>query len=190
MHNKRNACLAVALTFNTRRLWGFNELRLKRILFRLVLWGQFFKCISLVWVAQNSFMNILSDAQSVFHLDEFFAILCCYFICFSCLRSRYFFLLLYRKTCWKRCKQRCGVGVGFLRPLGVGVGFFYPTPEVQLDYFLHRTPMLEILTRTCWNGTISFETFVETENSCCAPWFPLIVSCYKIDDNQTSFISC
>jgi len=31
-----------------------------------------------------------------------------------------------------------GVGVGFLTILGVGVGFF-PTPEVQLDHFLHHT---------------------------------------------------
>jgi len=27
---------------------------------------------------------------------------------------------------------------------------------------------------SCWNGTISFETFVETEIYCCVPWFPLI----------------
>jgi len=43
-----------------------------------------------------------------------------------------------------------GVGVGFLRRLGVGVdvsvGFFcpIPTPEVQLNHFLHRTPEIEI----------------------------------------------
>jgi len=24
------------------------------------------------------------------------------------------------------------------------------------------------------------ETFIETENSCCAPQFPLIANCYKI----------
>ena len=29
---------------------------------------------------------------------------------------------------------------------------------------------------SCWNGTISFETFVETEISCCAPRFPLILT--------------
>jgi len=40
-------------------------------------------------------------------------------------------------------------GVGFIRTLGVGVGFFnlIPTPEAQLNYFLHRTPKLGILTR-------------------------------------------
>ena len=27
---------------------------------------------------------------------------------------------------------------------GVGVGFFCPTPDVQLDYFSHHTPKLEI----------------------------------------------
>ena len=35
-----------------------------------------------------------------------------------------------------------GAGVGFLTTLGVGVGFFCPspTPDVQLDHFLHHTP--------------------------------------------------
>jgi len=41
-------------------------------------------------------------------------------------------------------------GVGFLRTLRVVVvGFLYLTPEVQLIYFLHRTPKLGILTRAC-----------------------------------------
>jgi len=79
-------------------------------------------------------------------------------------------------------------GVGFLRTLVVRV--FYPTPEVQLNHFLHRTPKLGILTRACWNGTISFETFIETDNSCRVPRFPLIASCYKIVDSQTSFMLC
>jgi len=56
-------------------------------------------------------------------------------------------------------------GVGFLRTLGVGC--FYRT--VQLNYFLHR----RVLTRASGNGAISFEIFVETENSYCAPRFPL-----------------
>jgi len=36
--------------------------------------------------------------------------------------------------------------VGFLTTLGVGVGvgFFCPTPEVQLDHFLHHAPKLGI----------------------------------------------
>ena len=101
-------------------------------------------------------------------------------------------------TIWMRhCKQGCRVGVaksrGFLGGVGflttLEVGFFQPTPEVQLNHLLHRTSNLGILTRTCWNGRTSFETFNETENSCCAPRFPLIGTgiCYKIDDSQTSF---
>jgi len=35
-------------------------------------------------------------------------------------------------------------GVGFLTTLGVGVGYFSPTPDVQLDHFLHRIPKLGI----------------------------------------------
>jgi len=37
-------------------------------------------------------------------------------------------------------------GVGFLATLGVGVGFVCPTPtpDVQLDHFLHHTPKLGI----------------------------------------------
>ena len=36
------------------------------------------------------------------------------------------------------------------------------------------------LGNSCWNGAISFETFVETENSCRVPQFPLIASCQKL----------
>jgi len=71
-------------------------------------------------------------------------------------------------------------GVGFQRTVDVGVGVGFcptPTPEIQLDHFLHYTP----------NLGISAETYVETENSCCAPRFPLIASCCKIFDSQTSF---
>jgi len=35
-----------------------------------------------------------------------------------------------------------------------------------------------------------FETFVETEISCCAPQFPLIVNRCKIVNDQTSFTLC
>jgi len=35
-------------------------------------------------------------------------------------------------------------GVGFLTTLGVAVGFFCPTPDVQLNHFLHHTPKLGI----------------------------------------------
>ena len=39
-----------------------------------------------------------------------------------------------------------GVRIGFLTTLGVGVGFFCPTPtpDVQLDHFLHHTLKLGI----------------------------------------------
>jgi len=40
------------------------------------------------------------------------------------------------------------------------------------------------------NGTISFETFIETEDSYCIPRFPLTASCHKIADTQTSFTLC
>jgi len=41
-------------------------------------------------------------------------------------------------------------GVGFLTTLGVGVGFFCPTPtpEIQLDHFLHHAPKLGIPVET------------------------------------------
>jgi len=28
---------------------------------------------------------------------------------------------------------------------------------------------------------------IETDNSCCVPWFPLVANCCKIVDSQTSF---
>jgi len=67
---------------------------------------------------------------------------------------------------------------------------FYLTPEVQLNHFFHRTLKFGILARACWNGTNSFETFIETENSCRVPRFPLIASCYKVVDSQTSYTLC
>jgi len=74
--------------------------------------------------------------------------------------------------------------VGFLRTLGVR--FFYPTPVIQLNHFCRTSRS----TRACWNGTISFETSIETENSCYTPRFPLVASCYKIVYRQTSFTLC
>jgi len=89
--------------------------------------------------------------------------------------------------------------------LGCGVGGFWVESDTwehqESDFFiglqksnwiilLYRAPKLGILTHACWHGTFSFETFIETENSCCAPRFPLIVSCYKIADSQTSFMLC
>ena len=67
-----------------------------------------------------------------------------------------------------------GVGVGLLTTLGVGVGFFCPTPtpDVQLNHFYIRLLNREFLLK--WYNT--FETFVETEFSCCIPRFPLILT--------------
>jgi len=57
-------------------------------------------------------------------------------------------------SCIDRIYQGCGIarsrmflgegGVGFLRTPGVGVRFIYPTPQVQLNHFLHRTRKLGI----------------------------------------------
>jgi len=49
---------------------------------------------------------------------------------------------------------------------------------------------LGILTCAYWNGTIYFETFIETQNSCRVSRYLLIASCYKILDSQTSFTLC
>jgi len=50
---------------------------------------------------------------------------------------------------------------------GVEFGVFIWLRKPIWIIFLHRTPKLGILTRACWNGRISFETFIETDNSCC-----------------------
>ena len=74
-------------------------------------------------------------------------------------------------------------GVGFLRTLGV-----------QQNNFLHRkfftSHKLGILTRACWNGTICFETFIETDNSCCCTTISIIVSRYKTANRQISLMLC
>jgi len=38
-----------------------------------------------------------------------------------------------------------------------------PASEISMNHFLHCTAKIGILTHACWNGTISFETFIETE---------------------------
>ena len=43
------------------------------------------------------------------------------------------------------------------------------------SFFLHRIPNLGTLTRACWNEAISFETFIETDNSCCV----LLQNCWR-----------
>ena len=67
-----------------------------------------------------------------------------------------------------------GVEVRFLTTLEVGVGFFSPTPtpDAQLDHFLHYTPKLGILLK--WYNF--FFTLVESEISCCVTRFPLILT--------------
>ena len=59
--------------------------------------------------------------------------------------------------------------------IGLGVGYFCPTPtpDVQLDHFLHHTPKLGIPVEY---GTTYFETFVETEISFRLPRFQLILT--------------
>jgi len=59
------------------------------------------------------------------------------------------------------------------------------TPRTTHYWLAHFTYVL-----TRWNGTNCFETFIETDNSCCAPRFPLIASCCKIVDSQISFTLC
>jgi len=49
--------------------------------------------------------------------------------------------------------------------------------------------LLSCVGNSCWNGTIHYETFVETENGC-IPRFPFRVWCYKILDSQTLFTLC
>jgi len=56
-------------------------------------------------------------------------------------------------------------------------GFFCPTPEVQLNTSLRCNPKLGIVTHACWDGTISFKTLIETDNSCCAPQFAISIGC-------------
>ena len=50
----------------------------------------------------------------------------------------------------------------FLSDSGCPIGSFFSSHSWIRNY--------------CWNGTISFETFVETDISCCAPRFPLILT--------------
>jgi len=54
-----------------------------------------------------------------------------------------------------------------------GSRIFCPTPYVQLDHFLHNAPKLGIPVEMV---QFLIKTFVETELSCCAPRFPLILT--------------
>jgi len=67
-----------------------------------------------------------------------------------------------------------GIGVGFLTALGVGVWFFCPTPtpDVQLDHFLHHTPKLGIPVEM-----VQFLLkLLLKQISFCVPRFPLILT--------------
>jgi len=89
------------------------------------------------------------------------------------------------KSCWPRAKlppeatRRCTClyqGCGVIRSRrvlgGVGVGFFCPTPDVQLDHFLHHTPKLGIPVEM-----VQFLVkLLLKQISCCAPRFPLILT--------------
>jgi len=61
--------------------------------------------------------------------------------------------------------------------------FFCATPEVQLNHFFTSHSQVR---NSCWNGTISFENSIETDNSLCST----TSSCYEIVESQTSFTIC
>jgi len=61
-----------------------------------------------------------------------------------------------------------------------------PTPEVQLNPFLHCTTKFGIPVEP-----VQFLLkLLLKQNSCCVPRPPLIISCFKIVDSQTSFTLC
>ena len=86
------------------------------------------------------------------------------------------------------CYHGCGVGVvgnrrildgvrvGFLSTLRVG---FFVRLQLRKSSWIIFTSHCYV-TNSCENVTISYESFVETGNSCCVPWFPLSVSCCRI----------
>jgi len=77
-------------------------------------------------------------------------------------------------------------GVRFLTTLGVRFFCLTPTPEVQLNHFLHHVPKLGIHVET-----VKFlSKHLLKQFSCCAPHFPLIANCYKNVNSQTSFLLC
>ena len=104
-----------------------------------------------------------------------------------------------------RRKQGRGVGVGvarnrrflggirveFLRTPGVGVSVGFFVRHGMSNWIISCITLLQAINgnscwNPCWNGTIYFQTFIETENSCSVPRFSLIACCCKIVDSQTS----
>jgi len=71
-------------------------------------------------------------------------------------------------------------GAGFLTTLRSDILSDSGSPTGSL---LHHTPSSG---NSCWIGTISYETFVETDFFC-VPRFPMSVCWYKILGRQTSF---
>jgi len=69
-------------------------------------------------------------------------------------------------------------GVGFQATLRVG--FVRPTPEVQLDHFLHHTPKLGIPAKMVQ----FFMKLLLKQHFYFIPQFPLCVGCYKILNSQ------
>jgi len=77
---------------------------------------------------------------------------------------------------------------GFYQGCGAGVGFFCstPTPEVQLDHFLHHTRKLGIPVEM-----VHFVLkLVVKQISSFAPQFPLLANFYKIVNSQSLFRLC
>ena len=63
-------------------------------------------------------------------------------------------------------------GVRFLTTLGVGDGCFCPTPDAQLDHFLHHTPKLGLPVEMV---QFLFKLLLKQISSC-VPRFPLILT--------------
>ena len=93
------------------------------------------------------------------------------------------------KFLWTYKKKTCNTVLSESKPM-LCIGFFYPTPtsDAQLNHVLHRTTNLWIQTRAYWYGTISFETFIETDISCCVPRFPFIASLLAVTKLMTAKI--
>ena len=88
-------------------------------------------------------------------------------------------------------KNSSDFALGFHQGCGVE-GFwvesdFFIRLEVQWIHFIHCTLTLGILTRACWNGTTSFEIFIETILAVYHDFHWLLVAA-KSFDSQTSFM--
>ena len=75
-----------------------------------------------------------------------------------------------------------GVGVGFLRYTRRGLIFLSDSGSPIESFYILHSQLVPV------EMIVSFELFMETENSCFVPRFPLIAGCYEILDSQISFI--